>query len=298
MLNVGHLGSCKPCRQGEPQECVLIQKGIIGPPSEWSRASRPEEDISAKEEELEAMFGRVQDSLPYGSVALMRVRPQEYDGEEVVPVVVGRKAPCEWTRRLAVDGMFNPGDIVVWIHDVEQAAGRPREYDLPHVLPDQESRAIPLKSVAGLGQGSDGYLQRVPGTSSSEDTQRYRLRPDAVATARSNVVLMSLNPARAFADFRAAALSPDDESRAFVRKPKFEVGTRFSKGFKAPTRGRNREWNGQKKLFAVVVARSTDGDDRRHYYKVDWSAGAEIRALAHAPLVVDEGYIELALNRR
>jgi len=278
--------------------CLLIHKGISGPPSEWSRARRPTDQASEKEKDLEEKFRLVQDSLVYGSVALMRVRPDEYDGEDTVPFIVGRKAPCVCTSRLASDGMFSPGDIVVWIHDLEEVVHKPGEYDVPNVLADQESRAIPLKSIAGLGQGSAGYMEEVP-ASRSELTTKFRLRCGVVKTARSNLVLMSLDPKRAFADFRPAPLSMDDECRAFVRPPKFDGRTVFRRGFTAPTRGRGREWNGQKKLDAKVLNTETDKRERRHYYQLEWTAaGAENPALELAPEIVDEGYIELALQRR
>lgn len=282
---------------GAPEMCSLISNGITGPPSEWSRSRRPTDQTSEKEKELEGMFRLVEKSLPYGSVALMRVSPDEYNGEEVVPFVVGRKAVSAWTSRLASDGMFSPGDMVIWIHDIEQVADRPGEYNLLRVLPNQESRAIPLKCIAGLGQGSAGYMDEVSfDDSEGELTTRFRLRRDAVKTARSNLALMSLNPKLAFAGFSPVPFSENDEDRAFVEEAKFEVGTVFSRAFTAPTQGRFREWSGKQKLDGKVLEQATFPTERRHYYRLEWRADKDTPALALAPEVVDEGYLELALQ--
>ena len=37
-----------------------------------------------------------------------------------MPVVIARKAPVLWDRTLSSNGMFDIGDIMVWIHEIPQ----------------------------------------------------------------------------------------------------------------------------------------------------------------------------------
>lgn len=240
------------------------------------------------------MFERMHKYLPFGSIALMRVHADENAGRDIVPVVIGRKAPCDYSPSFAADGLFGRGDIMVWIHDIDEAPAGEEGFDLPRALPCDETRAVPLKCIAGLGQGSEGYLEEVL-DHSDNDTTRFRLRPGAVADARSNLVLMSTNPSVAFENFQPVCLSDADEDRAFVQPSLFEVGHVFRKGFKAPSSGRHREWSGSKFLEATVIDIATSIRERRHYYMLEWEADERIRILAHLPEEVDEGYVEFGL---
>lgn len=82
----------------------------------------------------------------------------------MVPVIVARKAPCPFTRDFAVDGMFQDGDTMLWIVDLEQLPAEEGEgratYAVPNtILPTDKYRALPLRCIAGLGQGIRGYME-------------------------------------------------------------------------------------------------------------------------------------------
>ena len=76
----------------------------------------------------------------------MRVNKAEYQSQDIVPVIIGRRAPSENTAgRYSRDGMFGYGDTMVWIHDVEsEDVG---EFEVPDVLEGDEMRAVPLNEM-------------------------------------------------------------------------------------------------------------------------------------------------------
>lgn len=242
------------------------------------------------------MFTLMQASLTYGSVALLRVSPSEYLGQDVVPVFIGRKAPSDFSAQSSRDGMFVSNDTMVWIHDIVQVEGKVQEYDVPHVLEVDETRAVPLRCIAGLGQSIDGYMEIVPGAESPPATTRYRMRTGVVEEARSNLVLMSTNSSKAFSQFRPVRMGLADTTRAPVRSSLFTLGTVFQKGFKAPKQGRHSAWRGLKKFNARVQEIITSGHERRHKYGLHWEASVQDMALARIPTHVDEGYIQQCMR--
>ena len=115
---------CPRCIDVREEICPLIRGGIIQPPIEWARRASREDPISKRENSVQDMFARMQTSLAYGDIALVRTNPKEYAGLDIVPVVVARsKAPIIWERRFSVDGMFENGDVMVWIHDLKYLGG-------------------------------------------------------------------------------------------------------------------------------------------------------------------------------
>ena len=272
--------------------CCLIRKGIIQAPSEFSRKKSTADEASTKEAALNAMFGRLRETLHFGSFALLRVNPAENFGQELVPVAIGRKAPCEWSAQSARDGMFDHGDLMVFIYEFEQQPGG--EFEIPSLLPGDETRAVPIKCLAGPGQGIRGYLKPVSvlGGPNVPAIRRYRLRRGVVAEGRSNLVRMSVEPTSAFQDVNLAKLSASDRARAPIMPSLFPVNTVIRRGFRAPTWGNSqRAWSGLKKLDARVVEIATPGD-RRHRYRLRWSGDARTLVLANVPEDVDEGYVQ------
>lgn len=279
----------------EPEKCRLFREGITEAPAEWSRRTRGDEELSSKDEQMEVMFGVMQASLAYGSVALLRVNPSKHFGQDMVPVFIGRKAPSDFSSRSSRDGMFVSKDTMVWIHDIVQVPGRVQEYDVPDEPYGRETRAVPLRCIAGLGQSLEGYMKRVPAASSSPSTTRYRMRIGVVEDARSNLVLMSTNPRNAYSGFSPVAMSSADFSRAPVNQSLFKVGETFRKGFRAPPQGRRTAWRGLKTFTARVEIIITCPRERRHKYRVKWEASEGEKAFACIPRDVDEGYIEQCL---
>lgn len=79
--------------------CPLIRKGIMAGQQEFARRARPDDDdeYSAKEEALQHLFEWMPTQLPFGSTALLRVDPSEHRGQDIVQVIVARKAVCPWS---------------------------------------------------------------------------------------------------------------------------------------------------------------------------------------------------------
>ncbi|CAB1106285.1 unnamed protein product [Ectocarpus sp. CCAP 1310/34] len=189
--------------KGETEKCNLFREGIMEAPAEWSRRRSNDDEETTRERKMELMFTRTRNPLPYGSVALMC-------------------APSDRTSSFAKDGMFSEGDGMVWIHDFFRHV-RGVEYDVPNVLPVDENRAVPLTSLAGLGQGIEGYMEEVSRASRTSLTTRYRMRRDVVDSARSNLVFMSKRPQDAFVDCRPAKMRKIDRRRAHVQPSLFEA---------------------------------------------------------------------------
>lgn len=248
-------------------------------------------------------------ALPYGSTALLRVDPQDYAGQDIVPVFIGRKAPSPWSRDFAADGMFSHGDTMVWIHDLDLvdhcgSVGE-AEFLVPETLSVDNMRAIPMASLAGVGQGLEDYMEVVSDQLDTFDeahdafAKRYRMRAGTTERARSTAVLMSTNPKAVFPDvdttvfakIQTAKLSNVDKLRAPLHQHLFDVGTIVREGFQAPLVGSRRSWRGKKKLDAEVVDIATFSD-RRHRYQLKWRGSRDVLLLAGVPEHVDEGYVE------
>ncbi|CAM9127996.1 unnamed protein product [Laminaria digitata] len=202
--------------------------------------------------------------LPLGSKALVRVEPSDYRGQDIVPVVIARKAPIQWSPAYSKDGMFDHGDVMVWVHDLSQVpayeCGEVVEYFVPDELPKDRLRAVPLSCIAGLGQGLDGYMQHVTMLNNT-----FVLRDGVLEDARSTVVCMSTSPSSVFTDFQPAALSEEDLTRAPVARRIFYEGTVFKQGFKPPVMGNGpKAWHKNVFLEASIVAVKTDRKSRRH----------------------------------
>ncbi|CAN0357792.1 unnamed protein product [Ectocarpus sp. 6 AP-2014] len=287
---------CAVCRDSKPENCPLIRKGIMSGPQEFSRrANRNTDIVSAKEDDLEELSEWMPSQLPFGSIALLRVDPSEHDGQDIVPVVVARKAACPWTPRVAVDGMFGHGDTIVWVVDLPQAIvrGKEVEYLVPRSISGVKFRAVPLACIAGLGQGVLGYMEHPQCSQSSLSSETFVLREGVVENARSTVVLLSRNPLAAFESFQPVPLSVEDEARAPVEPRMFVNGTVIEQLFKGPRNSNGRPiWKHGKKLRAIVIACQTDLKSRRHQYKLQWSGELMILVLAEVEEFVDEGHVE------
>ena len=294
--------SCGACLRNEPEMCPLFRKAIITAPTEWSRKStRGDDDGSDREVDILDMFTRMQLQLPFDSTALMRVDPASYGGEDVVPVFVGRKQPCPWSNQFSRDGIFSNGDIIVWIHDIRQVepGEEGAEYEVPAELDEDDQRAVPLESLAGVGRPMSEYMEQVAVHTSSESRTRYRRRCGVVEDARSTLVLMSTSPKKAFPPAQPASLDGQDCRRAYVRKNKFLCGTVISKGFRSPySSGEAQDWRGVKRIEAEVVDIRTCTASRRHMYQLVWKGDATTLAAARVPREVDEGFVELYCVRQ
>lgn len=271
----------------------MNRKAIAQAPSEFSRRQNVTDGISPREAALDGMFSTLQSTLHFGSVALLRVDPAENHGMGIVPIVIGRKAPHAWSSNYARDGMFDVGDVMVFIYELDQTTKRPGEFKIPNVLLGDETRAVPLKCLAGPGQGFLGYMETVPRRSrSSTSSTRCRLRPGVAEEGWSNLVRMSVDPMSAFQNMNLEPLLASDHARAPIQPSIFCVGTVIRKGFKAPSWGNERAWSGLKKLDAEVVEIATFETERRHYYRLKWSGESRDLILANVPRDVDEGYIQ------
>lgn len=263
-------------------------------PAEFARGDDGE-DLSDKYYTLQEMFRLMQDELPFGSTALVRVDPSDYRGEDIVPVVIARKAPCQWSHEYSSDGMFTPKDTMVWVYDLAQApeGGQVAAYLVPDELTTNQIRAVPLKSIAGLGRGLLGYMERSTQSTLSETCKTFVLSDGVIEDARSRIVLMSSDPSSAFSDFRPVALSDEDLTRAPVARRMFPIGTVVKKAFKAPVMGNgHREWRGSCPFEGKVVSVNTNRKSRRHRYKLEWEGDLNRLVLAGVESVVDEGYVE------
>ncbi|CAM9776337.1 unnamed protein product [Laminaria digitata] len=275
-------GFCPERLAGRPENCPLIRQGIMTGPAEFARGD-------------DEMFRLMQAELPFGSTALVRVDPSDYRGDVIVPVVIARKAPCQWSHEYSSDGMSTPKDTMVWVYGLSQApeGGQVAAYLVPDELTTNEIRAVPLKSIAGLRQGLLGYMERLTQSTLSETCKTFVLSDDVIEDARSRIVLMSSDPSSAFSDFRPVALSDEDLTRAPVARRMFPIGTVVKKAFKAPVMGNgHREWRGTCPFEGKVVSVNTNRKSRRHRYKLEWEGDVNRLVLAGVESVVDEGYVE------
>lgn len=247
---------------------------------------------------MESTFNRMQEGLPYGSTALMRVKPEENRGQDVVPVVIARKAPIPWDRSFASDGMFDLGDIMLWIHDIPQArGGYGRRFKVePDMVNATKLRAVPLTTIAALGMPMASYMKQ-----SSTHPSIWELMPSSIKKARSNAVLMSLEPSLAFLDLPLVPLEVPDIERAPVSETgMFPDGTLLKRSIRAPTvivDGGHRArpaWRGTKPFQGKITGQIFNPDLRRYSYPVVWHGGTPgERALADLPDIIDEGLVEL-----
>lgn len=76
-----------------------------------------DDEYSAKMYDLDDLFEKIKKQVPTGQRFFFGLtRPAENRGQDIVPVLVARKAPCSWSRDLtAADGMFIDGDTVLWV---------------------------------------------------------------------------------------------------------------------------------------------------------------------------------------
>lgn len=148
-----YLPSCPQCRDHKPERCPLIRQGIMPAPQEFARrVDRDEQNPSAKEDALEELAEWIPSQLPFGSVALLRVESSENRGQDVVPVIVARKAACPWiSSKNAVDGMFRQGDTIVWVIDLPlaQEHRQRQEYLVPSSVSGESLGQFPLRALRG-----------------------------------------------------------------------------------------------------------------------------------------------------
>lgn len=289
--------SCPECLVQKPEKCPLIRQGIMTGPTEFARkVGHADEVRSAKDDDLQKLFERMPADLPFGSTALLRVDPSEHRGQDIVPVLIARKAPSPWSPSdYSRDGMFTQGDVIVWVFDLPQVpeCGQGVEYLVPDKLSTDKLRAVPLTCIAGLGQGLRGYMERSPQPTLSESGKQFLLREGVIENARSNVVLLSTNPSSAFKDFQPVRLSEEDLLRAPVAKSMFAIGTVVEQRFKGPVMETGKLlWSRPQTLEATVVLVRTVRESRRHQYKLKWKGDVTKLVVAGVPEIVDEGYVE------
>ena len=181
----------------------------------------PTKHLSAKEYDLDGLFGRRPDDLPYGSTALIRVDPKDHNGQDIAPVLIARKAPSQWkSSENAHDGMFADGETILWVFDLDRVADTERVLNVvPDFFPaDKKSRAIPLNCIAGLGQSPSGYMRLV---AKYEGFKHVELQECVLETARPS----SMSSYKSvYLRLRARPLCfcqpiPRPSSRTFVRNP-------------------------------------------------------------------------------
>ncbi|CAN0086092.1 unnamed protein product [Pylaiella littoralis] len=289
---------CGECLEHRTENCPLVRKGIMEGPKEFARRVGHVNDdlLSAEEQDLTEMFERMKGDLPFGSTALLRVDSSDHCGEDIVPVLLARKAPSIWSPDYSADGMFTHGDWMVWVVDLQQVSERRErvEYIVPNDISSKEQfRAVPLTCIAGLGQGISGYMERSPYPLVCEDSTHFVMRDGVLENARSSVVLMSTSPSSAFKGFSPVGLTEEELTRATVASPRFSLGTEVERAFKGPVReNRSRVWRTAKRLTARVVDMMTDDKSRRHRYKLRWDADRTTKLLAGVQNIVDEGFVE------
>lgn len=289
--------SCPKCREHQPEKCPLIRKGIMSALAEHCRDHLPDDDddeYSAKMYDLDVLFRDIKKKFLYGSTALLRVDPGENQGQDIVPVLAARKAPCPWSRDYtSADGMFVDGDTILWLVDLEQVPLRecaePRmvKYVVPKELSaTHKFRAVPLKCAAGLGQGLSGYMDEVAQQGSSK---HFSLRAGVVEDARSNPVLLSAKPSSAFHGFNPVEISAEDERRSPLRPELFDVGTVVRRKFSGPLSSRGKRlWRTKRLLNATVVGVKTNESLRRHWYKLRWNGDQSTVLGAKAEIYVEK----------
>ena len=269
---------------------------MAGPQEFSRRANRDTDTRSAKEDALDALSEWIPKQLPFGSVALLRVDPSEHRGQDIVPVIVARKAACPWTPAYAADGMFGHGDTIVWVVDLPQVPEHRQrvEYVVPRSVSGVKFRAVPLTCIAGLGQGLMGYMELSPYSVGNESSgEHFVMRNGVIEDARSAVVTLSTRPAAAFKDFQPVPFSTEDFGRAKVEPKMFEIGTVVEESFKGPRRENGRLlWKKKKTFTGVVTACRTLRESRRHEYFIEWAGDTISLVLAGVQAKVDEGYIE------
>ena len=277
--------------------CPLIRQGIIPPPVEWGRRAARDDPVSDKEVHLEDMFARMQECMAYGSTALIRVNSAEYAGLDIAPVIIAQKAPVPWDRSFATDGMFDVGDIMVWIHDLRQLRSEDgMTFEVSNsTVSHANQRAIPLAAFASTGTPMSSCMTQI-----EDEPTRWVLKFSAIKEARSNAVLMSLYPSKAFVGCAQTALESADEERAPMSiKGEFSVGTPVQRKLRAPIvylpggRRSRPAWSGSKIFHGRVVRQNADLSARRYSYQVVWSGGSpEEISLAGLSNVLDEGEVE------
>lgn len=241
------------------------------------------------------MFERAEANLPYGSTALLHVSPHDYMGQDIVPVLIARKAPSPWDASYSSDKMFVRGDVMVWIHDLEQTPEREgRNFKVPKDLARSDKyRAVPLRYVATVGMPMSTYMRADKDTSDGVPT--WTVKRNAIVDARVAKTMQATNPTAAFRLCSKPLLSRDEEL-APVLQPLFPIGSAFKHGFKGGKVFKHgqyvSEWSGKKEFVAVVESVETNRASRRHSYTLRWNRTPAEQGSARVPVVVDEGYLE------
>lgn len=215
----------------------------------------------------------------------------------VVPAVIARNPSIPWDRLCASDGMFDIGNIMVWVHDIQQTSvGRCRQFKVwSDTVSKRNQRAVPLATITTLGMPMTSYMRQI-----SRNLSLWKLRTSSTKDARSNAVLMSLKPSRVFIDHRRVPLEVSNLQRApALAQGMFPEGTLLERRIWAPTvfvEGRRRArpaWQGIKLFEGEIVRQFFDGASRRYSYQSVWSGGTSAeRSLADLPDVIDEGVVE------
>ena len=178
--------------------------------------------VSEDDNTVVEMHKRLKQLLPYGSVAPMRFQPEDYGGAEVVPVIIGRKAPQIFDARVnSADGMFSKEDIMVFVHDLisDDTVGC-TQFELPGRVEEKNMRAIPLQAIIGIGKSSSQCLTRVPQT-----TNVWQLSAAEIQAAKSRCMLMAKHPEDMFQDEdETCELSSGDKMSAPVEGPQYSQG--------------------------------------------------------------------------
>lgn len=263
----------------------------------WSILKRHQETTLSPSERVDVkdMFERMKAHLPHGSTVLLRVKPSDYGGLDVVPVVVGRKAPSPWDRSFAADGMFAEGDIMVWIHSLLEAEGMGNAAF--HVPSDfrqtRNERAAPLACIVALGMPMATYL-----TNQQTPHGHWVLRKGAMKTSRTHGVLMCVKPTPAFRAIMPGPLSVTESARSPLSEVgMFGVSTNVQRRFRTPVvfredRQLTPAWRGVEGLGGTVSDMVVDHSSRWYSYRVKWKASSLEVELVGLPGIPDGGAIE------
>ena len=209
---------CPDCMAGNLHRCRMLLRGILQLPTETVAA---DETTDIYDNHVMAMHKRLGRLLPYGSVAPIRVRPEDYGGAELVPVLIGRKTPQRFDARNSYrDRMLSTGDIMVFIHDLVT------DDDDPHavrgqvqLLYEKNMRAIPLSAFVGMGRPSMQYLARVLGAE-----HLWELSETRVQEPKSMCLVMASRPSEVYmaSDTGKSIWDKEDRARTPVGMPHFK----------------------------------------------------------------------------
>lgn len=298
---------CPDCMAGNLHRCRMLLRGILQLPTE---AVAADGTTDVYDDDVMAMQKRLERLLPYGSVAPIRVRPEDYGGAELVPVLIARKAPQRFDARNSYrDRMLSTGDIMVFIHDLVPDDDDPHavrgQVKLPRVVDEKNMRAIPLGAFVGMGRPSMQYLTRVMGTE-----HWWELSETRVQEAKSMCLLMASRPSEAYvaSDTTKSIWDKEDRARAPVGAPHFKKDQVVEANVRVPSElraeialmgGRLKTASGgQSAITGRIIQVKFLNRQRRWDYKIQWekdcrSSSKKIAKSLGLGRYFDEGQVDL-----